>query len=268
MQPLSTAPAYHFRDIRFVLTDMDETLTRHGRLSARTYTALERLQSAGIRVVPVTAAPSGWADQMARMWPVDGVIAENGGIFLARTPDGHGVTRRYWAGDATLATLPDALRQLAAQVRDAVPEARLADDQPFRLTSVAFRRTLSAAQDESIVAAFRQTGAHATINNLWVLGWFGGYDKLSMSRRVLRDAFELDIDDAAQGRVVLYSGDSLNDAPMFSFFDHTVGVSTVRDYLSQLPRAPAWITEGPGGDGFVEMVNRVLGDRVSGHVRA
>ena len=70
------------QNIRFVLTDMDETLTYKGRLQARTYQSLEMLQHAGIKVIPVTAASAGWADQMARMWPVDGVIAENGGLFL------------------------------------------------------------------------------------------------------------------------------------------------------------------------------------------
>ena len=61
---------------------MDETLTYLGRLSAQTYDALERLQNANIVILVVTAAPAGWCDQMARMWPIDGVISENGGILL------------------------------------------------------------------------------------------------------------------------------------------------------------------------------------------
>ncbi|VVE19716.1 MULTISPECIES: hypothetical protein [Pandoraea] len=90
MRHLSDATPSEFKDVRFVLTDMDETLTYRGRLAADTYRALERLQKAGIRVIPVTAAPAGLCDRMARMWPVDGVIGENGGIFFQRTPDGHG----------------------------------------------------------------------------------------------------------------------------------------------------------------------------------
>lgn len=72
---------------------MDETLTRNGRLAAATYTALERLQACGICVVPVTAAPAGCCDQMARRWPVDGVIGENGGVFFQRTVGGHELCR-------------------------------------------------------------------------------------------------------------------------------------------------------------------------------
>src|SRR3984957_6656938 len=96
MKDLALAPRSVFASVRFVLTDMDETLPCRGRLSARTYEALERLQRAGVKVIPVTAAPAGWCDQMARMWPVDGVIGENGGFFFQRRPAGHDLSRVFW----------------------------------------------------------------------------------------------------------------------------------------------------------------------------
>ena len=94
MQPLARAAISTFQSVRFVLTDMDETLTYQGRLAARTYAALERLQQAGVKVIVVTAAPAGWCDQMARMWPVDGVIGENGGCFFHRNSESHGLCER------------------------------------------------------------------------------------------------------------------------------------------------------------------------------
>src|ERR1044072_9127742 len=81
MKPLHQADASTFQGVRFVLTHMDETLTYRARLAARTYEALERLQQAGVIVIPVTAAPAGWCDQMARLWPVAGGIGEKGGFF-------------------------------------------------------------------------------------------------------------------------------------------------------------------------------------------
>src|SRR5450830_1627987 len=96
MRPLAECTLENFKDIRFVLTYMDETLTFKGRLAADTYSALERLQRADIRVIPVTAAPAGWCDQMARMWPVDGVIGENGGLFFQRAVGGHELRRHFW----------------------------------------------------------------------------------------------------------------------------------------------------------------------------
>src|SRR6476619_8669064 len=133
MQPLASAPRTAFAGVRLVLTDMDETLTYRGRLSARTYDALERLQDAGVLVIPVTAAPAGWCDQMARMWPVDGVISENGGLFIQRDGE-HGVKRKFWHGDAVRQSVSDQLAAIGRHIRQVVPSAIFADDQVFRLT--------------------------------------------------------------------------------------------------------------------------------------
>ncbi|ANL31845.1 HAD superfamily hydrolase protein (plasmid) [Rhizobium phaseoli] len=261
MKPLNDATALTFHDVRFVLTDMDETLTYRGRLSARTYKALERLQHAGIVVIPVTAAPAGWCDQMARMWPVDGVIGENGGFFFARRAGDHGLQRLFWHGDKELVPITEQLAQIGERVRRAIPSAIFADDQPFRQTSIAFARPEDAMIEAELVAALRSQGADVTINNLWILGWLGGYDKLSLARRILLERYDLDID--RERNAVLYVGDSTNDAPMFSFFNHTVGVSTVTEYLHEIPVAPRWISEGPGGSGFVEAACAVLAARKS-----
>jgi HAD superfamily hydrolase (TIGR01484 family) len=256
MKSLATADISTFRDVRFVLTDMDETLTYHGRLAARTYDALERLQKAGVKVIAVTAAPAGWCDQMARMWPVDGVIGENGGLFFARTAEGYGLTRTFWHPDDDRMAINNRLTQIGRQVRAAVPSAAFAEDWPFRQTSLGFMRPEDPDERAAIIAALREAGADVTVNDLWVLGWLGGYDKLSMTRRVLAASYKVDID--VDRDAVLYVGDSTNDAPMFGFFRHTVGVSTVRRYLPDIPTPPRWITEGPGGAGFVEVADAVI----------
>ena len=99
------------------------------------------------------------------------------------------------------------------------------------------------------------------MSNLWILSWLGGYDKLTMTRRVMKEIYDIDVD--RQNDEVLYIGDSTNDAPMFGYFRHTVGVSTVVRYLADIPTPPAWITEGPGGTGFVQMANAVIASRDS-----
>ncbi|CCC99226.1 hypothetical protein [Azospirillum baldaniorum] len=48
---------------------------------------------------------------------------------------------------------------------------------------------------------------------------------------------------------------------MFAHFPLSVGVSTVADILPELPAPPAWITRGPGGDGFVELADALLAAR-------
>jgi HAD superfamily hydrolase (TIGR01484 family) len=261
MKDLSLATPSTFASVRFILTDMDETLTYRGRLSASTYDALERLQRAGLKVIPVTAAPAGWCDQMARMWPVDGVIGENGGLFTQRTADGHSVTRMFWHANVEAAAISDRLAGFGRHVKKVVPSATFADDQPFRLTSLAFVQPVCEADRDAIVAALREAGANVTINNLWILGWLGEYDKLTMTRRVMADVYGIEID--IERDAILYCGDSTNDAPMFGFFHHTVDVSTVRQYLSDIPIAPNWITKGPGGDGFIEAANAIIASRTA-----
>ena len=259
MKDLALAPRSTFASVRFALTDMDETLTYRGRLSARTYGALERLQGAGVKVIPVTAAPAGWCDQMARMWPVDGVISENGGLFIQRDGE-HGVKRNFWHSDAKRQAISDQLAAIGRHIGRVVPSARFADDQVFRLTSLAFAQPDSEADRRVLVAAMRKAGLDVTVNNLWILGWIGAYDKLAMARRAMADAYNIDVD--ADLDAVLYCGDSTNDAPMFGFFRHTVGVSSVRRYLPEIPIPPNWITKGPGGDGFVEVADALIASKI------
>ena len=83
---------------------------------------------------------------------------------------------------------------------------------------------------------------------------------MSMSIRVLAETFGINAEAAAE--LVAYSGDSTNDAPMFGFFKHTAGVSTIVDYLPQFPVPPAWVTSGPGRAGFVEFADAILRARL------
>jgi hypothetical protein len=255
MKQLAASYAGDFRDVRFLLTDMDETLTHRGQISAAVFRALEQLRASGVHVIVVTAAPAGWCDQMTRMWPVDGVIGENGGFFFCR--NGPQVTRHFWHSNEERARLLQQLASISDHVRAAVPGARLAEDQPFRLTSLGFARTGHASTDDAIISALLHAGLSATRNNLWLLGWLGAYNKLNMANRVLMDHFGLDAEAAREA--VCYSGDSENDAPMFRFFRHSIGMSTVRD--EPLSAYPTWITRGPGGAGFVEVAEAILTSR-------
>jgi hypothetical protein len=45
MRPLSEFPANARRAVRFVLCDIDDTITDHGRLPAASLAAMERLQA-------------------------------------------------------------------------------------------------------------------------------------------------------------------------------------------------------------------------------
>lgn len=255
MRPLSEFAAAARRRIRFVLTDVDDTLTFAGRLSADTYAALERLGRAGVIVVPVTAAPAGWCDLIARLWPVDAVIGENGGFYFCRERGSPAVRRAFWLAEDERARNMARLGEAAGTILSTIPGARPASDQPFRQTTWAIEPD-GPATAERVAAAWRAAGARSTINSLWALGWYGDFDKLAMALRLAREIFAVDL--ASDRDAVVYVGDSVNDEPMFRFFPHSVGVATVAAYLDRLAAAPAYVTNGPGGAGFVEVADAIL----------
>src|SRR5688500_939274 len=82
MKPLAALPAAELQSVRAVLADIDDTISADGRVTGAAYCALERLQQAGFIVVPVTGRPAGWCDLIARTWPVDAVVGENGAFYM------------------------------------------------------------------------------------------------------------------------------------------------------------------------------------------
>ena len=137
MTPLADCPRETLAAIEGVLTDIDETVSSHGRLTAEAYGAMEALKKAGFRVVPVTGRPAGGRDHIARFWPVDAVVGENGAF-------GRGTTgRRINSGRASCRARPSVLTDGAgwevvrAQVLRDVPGAGIASDQPYRAADLA-----------------------------------------------------------------------------------------------------------------------------------
>jgi hypothetical protein len=131
MKPFAEFPPALCSQIRFVLCDVDDTLTDGPRLPAAAYTAIERLQAAGIVVIPVTAAPAGWCDLMARMWPVGAVIGENGGLCFRDDRASGIVERRYWAEPAERDEMRSRLAALGAEIAAALPGSEIAHDQRY-----------------------------------------------------------------------------------------------------------------------------------------
>ena len=96
----------------------------------------------------------------------------------------------------------------------------------------------------------------AKVSSIHVNGWFGDYDKLTTSKEFLKAAFEIEVD--VQNSTIVFAGDSPNDAPMFAFFQNSVGVANVRNFEGQMPANPAWATPGRGATGFTELAAALL----------
>ena len=256
MRPLSDFPLDDIYKIRFVLTDIDDTLTENGRLPAKSYQALESLQQAGIKIIPITGRPAGWCDHIARMWPVDGIVGENGAFYFVYERGKRRMKRRFWKTENERAADRKKLGHLRKKILSTIEGCAVASDQDFRKADLAIDfcedvPALPKASVEQIVRMFEQAGANAKVSSIHVNGWFGNYDKLIMSRILLDEVFQTDIDQA-QDQIV-FCGDSPNDAPMFSFFKNSVGVANVLDYAELMEQQPCWITKKRAAAGFVEL---------------
>ena len=259
-RPFHTLDTCRLRDVGFVLTDIDDTLTTDGRLPSVAYRALERLSEAGVKVVPVTGRPAGWCDLIARLWPVDAVVGENGAFYFA-CETGGGMTRVFAQSNETRRENRRRLDDLAASILADVPGARISADQPFRDADLAIDFAedgprLGEAEINRIAACFEAAGAVAKVSSIHVNGWFGHYDKLAMTRRLFTERYGLDVG-RENGRVI-FVGDSPNDAPMFGFFANSVGVANFADFRHVVTTPPKWITRRAGGAGFAEVVDAVL----------
>ncbi len=261
MRPLGAMPATTRRAIRGVLADIDDTITTHGRLTATAYAALERLRAAGKLVVPITGRPAGWCDHIARMWPVDAVVGENGAFYMRYDATRRVLQRRFLASDAERARHRARLADIGAMILREVPGTALASDQGYRETDLAIDfcedvPPLSRAAIDRIVALMQREGMTAKVSSIHVNGWFGDYDKLTMTRMLFAEAFGIELD--AQREHYAFAGDSPNDAPMFAYFPNAVGVANVRGFLDRIATPPAWVTVGEAGDGFAELVQALL----------
>ena len=261
MRPLIELPAEILQQIDAVLVDIDGTLTCNGRVPAIAYTALEKLRSCGLKVVPVTGRPAGWCDHIARMWPVDAVVGENGAFYFRYLTGQHKMERRYREDEATRRQNRERLTTLADTILTTIPGAGIAADQAYRETDLAIDfcedvPPLSMDQVQKIAEMFAQVGAHAKISSIHVNGWFGRYDKLAMTRVLFRKAFNLELDENKEK--VIFVGDSPNDAPLFAYFPHAVGVANVARFIDRLPAEPAWVTRQEGGKGFAELADAII----------
>ena len=261
MTPLTDCPRAILAAVDGVLTDIDETVSTEGRLTAEAYAALEALKEAGLLVVPVTGRPAGWCDHIARFWPVDAVVGENGAFWMWHDRAEGKLRTRFVQADAVRAEGRRRLDQIQAQVLREVPGAGIASDQPYRVADLAvdFREDvppLAPADIQRIVAIFERQGAHAKVSSIHVNGWFGDYDKLTTSRLMMGELFGIDID-AWRARYV-FAGDSPNDAPMFGYFPNAVGMANVGDFTGRLTHQPRWVTAARSGAGFVELARALL----------
>lgn len=261
---ISDMPVAALKRIRVVMTDIDDTLTLHGKLPAIAFSALEQLQKSGFFVVPITGRPAGWCDLIARQWPVDGVVGENGAFYFKYDTRHHKMLRRYAQDEVERKNNSTKLFEIAQGVLADFPGTAIASDQAFREIDVAIDFCEDVAPLPLSVASriadyFTARGATAKVSSIHVNAWFGAHDKLTMALGMLTECFNMSADDAREE--VAYCGDSPNDAPMFGYFRNSIGVANVTSFLQTIEHAPKYITVEDGGPGFAAFAELLLRSR-------
>lgn len=256
MEPIENFPREKIAGIKYVLTDIDDTITHEGRIPACAFQAMEDLDNAGIKVVPITGRPAGWCDHIARMWPVKGAVGENGAFYFVYDTHARKMIRRYFKTAQERKQDRKKMAVIQQKILKAVPGCVVSADQAYREADLA----IDFAEDvprlpqkdiDRIVDLFEHYGASAKVSSIHVNGWFGNYDKLSMTRTLFREIFKTNLDTIRE--TIIFAGDSPNDEPMFEFFPNAVGVANVLEFCDRLSFAPAWITKEKGGMGFAQL---------------
>lgn len=261
MRPLSALPASEAARLRGLLFDLDDTLLSHGQLLRVAYDALWDLRDAGLKLVAVTGRPSGWGEVIARQWPVDGCVTENGAIHVVR--EGPGVSRRDPCDDAERRKRRIRLAGLVERVRELVPEARLTDDVDARRSDVTWdigeRVRLPEDRIRVVIAAIEDAGAHWLRSSVHLHATYEADDKASGALRFLGQ--QLGEDPASALGRYAFVGDSANDGACFAAFHTTFGVANVRASVGRLSVPPRFVADAAMGQGFAELAAELLRKR-------
>ena len=273
LSPISTLPQNVARSIRYVFSDLDDTITSHGRLLPRTYQAICDLDSAGIKVIIVTGGPAGWCDCIARMWPVQAVVAEGGAFYMHKDFVTGRLKTREFVAPKDREKFIASLSSIADDVVKRFAGLTLSSDQFSRLFDLAIELdsldSLDAANSAGteplksrehrlgeVLHYLHSQGLSTKTSSIHINACLGHWDKLSSTQALVRELNGRELKDMLGESVFI--GDSLNDDSMFGFFKHSVGVANVLNYEASLVHLPKWITPSERGDGFVEFVDRLL----------
>ena len=255
MKPISELTSAEAAKLRGVAFDLDDTLLDHGKLAEATYSALFRLREAGLSLYGVTGRPAGWAEVLARVFPVRAIIAENGAVVCAHRGERVVTVDSVAADERSVRDLR--LAELLAGFARTFPDIEPADDVRARISDRTFDigefRQVAPERVAQASAYLQSQGARVFVSSVHLHATLDYADKASGAVRVL--AADSGLDATAVRHAYAYLGDSENDAACFAAFAVSIGVANLRGRPTLRPR---YITSQPMGAGFVEAAETIL----------
>ena len=275
MKPLAEWPIEQRRNIIGVFTDIDDTLTTHGAISADALQALVDLKNAGLHVIPITGRPVGWGESFARTWPVDVLVAENGGVAWiaqkhAENRSKIGIQPAYllpkllskvYHNNALIRAENNVqMAKIATLVTSQITGVEVSKDSAGRETDLAFDynefANLPLETVQEVVELLQSQGMETAVSSIHIHGCFGHFDKWTGAQWIVRELFQRELVDELEKWV--FVGDSGNDQAIFQHFTHSIGVANIRRFEAQLVYLPRYITPSERGAGFSEAVRAML----------
>ena len=257
MLPIERLTIDEARRLRGLLFDLDDTLLDGTRLGEEAYSSLYRLREAGLALVGVTGRPSGWAEVLARQWPVDGIVAENGAI-ACHLSDGRLRLVDFAARERGARRAR--LEAIVAALEERFPDLVRSDDSSARRTDAAFdigeHERVSPERVAAVRAAATELGARTLTSSVHLHVSLDAANKASGATRFLAGHFGWDTTESL-GRLA-FIGDSENDEACFAAFRTTIAV---RNFRGRPTVPPRFVTQGTRGAGFAEAVAVILSRR-------
>lgn len=237
--------------IKYIISDVDDTITRDGKLYPRVLDAVYRAKCSGRSIILVTGGSTGWADGYIRQWPVDAVIAESGAVFLCHNRDGSINSL------INPAIKQDEVMQKRRKLIEYTAPYPFSSDQCVRIFDIAYDKAgMSPSEIKALKNILVMFGASWAESSIHINAWFGNYSKKSALKHFMENALGIKEEEYLERGI--YMGDSFNDQPLFEYFPLSIGMHTVEDNRDKFTSLPAYITKGTSGEGWVEMVDSLV----------
>lgn len=221
---------------KLLATDIDGTITdERGRIHLKAAETIRNLEEQGITVTLVSGRPLPFVESLALYLGTSGpVIAENGAVVKIGSEP-------VLLGDPVPAKA--ALTELQRHF-----QVEFDDDNRYRLVDISIQKTMDPEPVQQFITA-HQLPVNLLVTNVML---HLVDNRVSKGNGVVKVIQHLGLKPSE----TIVSGDSFNDLPMFEIGATSLAVGNAPDVLK---RKANYVSELLAGEGFSEMIRRLLG---------